>query len=96
MTAIDKTITLTINGSTQQVRMCADRAELPPMLIVQAGPGFPLLHEVPKFQRRLHLERDFLVMYWDQRGCGNASRCEQRLVATAGGRRADRPAVAAP
>jgi len=80
MTAIDKTITLTINGSTQQVRLCADRAELPPMLIVQAGPGFPLLHEVPKFQRRLHLERDFLVMYWDQRGCGNASRRDASSV----------------
>jgi pimeloyl-ACP methyl ester carboxylesterase len=74
MTAIDKTIPLAVNGSTQQVRLCAERSDLPPLLIVQAGPGFPLLHEVSKFQRLLHLERDFLVAYWDQRGCGGASR----------------------
>jgi pimeloyl-ACP methyl ester carboxylesterase len=72
--SIDKTVGLKINGSTQRVRMCAVRAGLPPILIVQAGPGFPVLHEVPKFQRRLHLESDFLVAYWDQRGCGVASR----------------------
>jgi pimeloyl-ACP methyl ester carboxylesterase len=71
---IDKTVTLEINGSSQQVRKCAERAGLPPILIVQAGPGFPVLHEVRKFQRRLHLESDFLVAYWDQRGCGVASR----------------------
>ena len=73
MPSIDKTVELKINGSTQRVRLCAERAGLPPLLIVQAGPGFPLLHEVPKFQRRLHLERDFLVAYWEQRGCGAAS-----------------------
>lgn len=70
--AVDKTITVPINGSTQKIRMCAAHTGLPPILIVQAGPGFPLLHEVPKFQRRLRLEHDFLVCYWDQRGCGNA------------------------
>jgi pimeloyl-ACP methyl ester carboxylesterase len=72
--AIDKTVKLEINGSTQRVRMCAERTGLPPILIVQAGPGFPLLHEVAKFQRRLHLEDEFLVSYWEQRGCGVASR----------------------
>lgn len=71
--AIDRTVTLDIHGSTQRVRMCADRAGLPPLLIVQAGPGFPLLNEVSKFQRRLNLERHFLVSYWEQRGCGAAS-----------------------
>jgi pimeloyl-ACP methyl ester carboxylesterase len=72
--SIDKTVELKINGSTQRVRMCAERAGLPPILIAQAGPGFSVLHEVRKFQRRLHLESDFLVAYWDQRGCGVASR----------------------
>ena len=80
MTTIDKTITLAINGSTQQVRLCAERSGLPPLVIVQAGPGFPLLHEVSKFQRLLHLESDFLVAYWDQRGCGNASRRDASSV----------------
>jgi pimeloyl-ACP methyl ester carboxylesterase len=63
---------LEINGSAQPVRLCASRVGLPPVLIVQAGPGLPVLHEVSKFQRLLALERDFLVAYWEQRGCGNA------------------------
>jgi pimeloyl-ACP methyl ester carboxylesterase len=71
--AIDRTSTLDINGSLQSIRLCAARAGLPPLLIVQGGPGLPVLHEVPKFQRLLNLENAFLVCYWDQRGCGNAS-----------------------
>ena len=39
----DKTVTLEINGSIQRIRLCAERDGLPPILIVQAGPGFPLL-----------------------------------------------------
>ncbi|MBI3561320.1 MAG: alpha/beta hydrolase [Gammaproteobacteria bacterium] len=77
---IDKTVTLQINGSSQQIRMCAERDGLPPILIVQAGPGFPLLHEVAKFQQRLNLEKDFQVHYWDQRGCGIASRQDANNV----------------
>lgn len=71
--AIDRTSTLDINGSLQSIRLCAARAGLPPLLIVQGGPGLPVLHEVPKFQRLPNLENAFLVCYWDQRGCGNAS-----------------------
>jgi pimeloyl-ACP methyl ester carboxylesterase len=69
---IDRTLSLDINGSSQKLRMCAARAGLPPVLIVQAGPGLPVLHEAAKFQRLLNLEKDFLVCYWDQRGCGDA------------------------
>jgi pimeloyl-ACP methyl ester carboxylesterase len=71
---IDKTVTLDVNGSTQRIRLCATRAGSPPLLIVQAGPGLPILNEVGKFQRRLRLEQQFLVAYWEQRGCGPASR----------------------
>jgi pimeloyl-ACP methyl ester carboxylesterase len=77
---IDKTVKLEINGSIQRIRMCAERDGLPPILIIQAGPGFPLLHEVAKFQQRLNLEKDFLVSYWDQRGCGIASRQDAKSV----------------
>jgi proline iminopeptidase len=78
--AIDKTVQLKINGSTQQIRLCAERAGLPPLLIVQAGPGLPLLHEVAKFQRHLRLEGNFLACYWEQRGCGAASRQDAESV----------------
>ena len=70
--AIDETTELDINGSRQKIRLCAARRGLPPLLVVQGGPGLPILHEVGKFQRLLDLERDFLVGYWEQRGCGNA------------------------
>ena len=78
--AIDKTITLNINGSRQSIRLCAARTGLPPLLIVQGGPGLPLLHEVAKFKRLLNLENDFLVGYWEQRGCGNLSRNDAQSV----------------
>ncbi len=77
---IDKTVKLEINGSTQRIRMCAERDGPPPILIVQAGPGFPLLHEVAKFQRRLYMEKDFMVSYWEQRGCGIASQQDAKSV----------------
>jgi pimeloyl-ACP methyl ester carboxylesterase len=70
--AIDRTIDLDVNGSRQRIRLCSDREGRPPLLIVQAGPGLPLLNEVRKFQRLLDLEREFLVGYWEQRGCGDA------------------------
>lgn len=78
--AVDTTIELDINGFRQRVRLCAARAGLPPLLIVQAGPGLPVLHDVAKFQRLLNLERDFLVAYWEQRGCGDASPDDARSV----------------
>src|SRR5262245_61605892 len=78
--AIDKTIALEINGSRQSIRLCAARAGLPPLLIVQGGPGLPLLNEVAKFQRLLNLEQDFQVAYWDQRGCGDAPANEVQTV----------------
>lgn len=78
--AITESVKLDINGSTQEIRLCAERAGLPPLLIVQAGPGLPLLHEVRKFQRRLQLEKDFLVSYWEQRGCGNATQQDAKSV----------------
>src|SRR3954470_1201937 len=81
--AIDETHALDINGSRQWVRLCASRAGLPPLVVVQHGPGVPILYEVAKFQRRLHLERDHLVIYWEQRGCGNASADDARRVSLA-------------
>ena len=78
--AIDKTITLEVNGSTQRLRICAAHAGLPPLLVVQGGPALPVLHEVARFQRLLNLEQHFLVGYWEQRGCGDAPREEANGV----------------
>src|SRR3954454_21962588 len=88
--AIDRMIALDVNGSRQRIRLCAATDGRPPLLVVQAGPGLPLLNEVRKYQRLLDLEREFLVAYWDQRGCGDAPAREtggvtmQQQVADAG------------
>ena len=71
--ALDSTITLDVHGTRQRVRLCGGRRGLPPVLVVQAGPGLPLLNEAERFQRGLQLEPDFSVAYWDQRGCGHAA-----------------------
>jgi pimeloyl-ACP methyl ester carboxylesterase len=78
--AIDRTIELEINGSKQKIRLCAEQAGLAPILIVQAGLGLPLLHEIRKFQRHLRLESNFLAGYWEQRGCGDASEEDAKSV----------------
>ena len=44
--AIDRTIDLDVNGSRQRIRLCAEREGRPPLLVVQGGPGLPLLNEV--------------------------------------------------
>ena len=53
--AVDRTITVDINGSPQRIRLCAESTGLPPLLVVQGGPGLPMLDEVAKFQRLLNL-----------------------------------------
>jgi pimeloyl-ACP methyl ester carboxylesterase len=78
--AIDRTIELDVNGSRQRIRLRAEREGRSPLLIVQGGPGLPLLNEVRKFQRLLDLERDFVVGYWEQRGCGDAPAHEAERV----------------
>ncbi|HZJ54558.1 MAG TPA: alpha/beta hydrolase [Myxococcaceae bacterium] len=43
---------------------------LPPLLVVQGGPGFPLLNERRRYRRLLGLEERFSVFYWDRSGAG--------------------------
>jgi hypothetical protein len=77
---VDRTVNLNVHGSNQRLRICGARSELPPLLVVQGGPGLPLLHEVPKFQRLLNLEERFLVGYWEQRACGDVPSSEANTV----------------
>ena len=61
---------LTINNSTQWVLVRGKNIHAPLLIHVQAGPGLPMISEANKMEKQLHLENDFLVAYWDQRGCG--------------------------
>ena len=63
-----------LGESTQWIRIRAANARNPLLLLVQQGPGLPMLSEVRTFERVLSLEDDFTVVYWDQRGCGRSLR----------------------
>ena len=63
-----------LGASTQWIRIRGANARNPLLLLVQMGPGLPMINEVPAFDRALSLEDDFTVIYWDQRGCGRSLR----------------------
>jgi pimeloyl-ACP methyl ester carboxylesterase len=44
------------------------------LLLMQQGPGLPMINEVRRFERLLRLEDAFTVVYWDQRGTGLSAR----------------------
>jgi len=71
---IDQLEPVQLGDSTQWIRIRAGNADNPPLLLVQMGPGLPMLNEVRTFERLLSLEDDFTVIYWDQRAIGRSLR----------------------
>src|SRR5690242_14639681 len=71
---IDSLESFDINGFKQWVLLRGDLATKRVLLIVQQGPGFPLIHEATAFEQKLHLETETVVAYWDQRGTGKSFR----------------------
>lgn len=65
-----------INGTEQWVLVRGQKASNPLIIHVQAGPGLPMIPEAATMERLLHLEQDYLVAYWDQRGCGKSFRSD--------------------
>jgi pimeloyl-ACP methyl ester carboxylesterase len=70
---IDALETVEIGGMTQWIRVRAMEAATPVLLLMQQGPGFPIINEVRTYERLLGLEKEFTVVYWDQRGTGLSS-----------------------
>ena len=60
----------------------------PVLLLMQLGPGLPIINATRRFERLLGLEHAFTVVYWDQRGTGlslresNAEISTARMIAT--------------
>src|ERR1700722_4795126 len=63
-----------LGGSPQWIRVRGTDAANPVLLLIQQGPGLPMLNEVRRFERLLGLENHFTVVYWDQRCCGRSLR----------------------
>jgi pimeloyl-ACP methyl ester carboxylesterase len=59
-----------LGGITQWIRVRGADASNPVLLLMQQGPGLPLINDRLRFERDLRLEGGFTVVYWDQRGTG--------------------------
>src|SRR4051794_20974787 len=71
---IDRRESVQLGENRQWIRIRAANAGNPPLLLIQLGPGLPMINEARTFGRLLSLEDDFTVIYWDQRGCGRSLR----------------------
>lgn len=68
---IDLDEQFTLGGIPQWVRVRGRDANKPPLLWIHGGPGFP---QMPFADATRSLERDFVVIQWDQRGAGRTFR----------------------
>ena len=72
--AIDSLEAIPASDTTQWIRIRGTNASNPVLLLIQQGPGLPMINEARRFEHLLGLEQDFTVIYWDQRGCGRSLR----------------------
>jgi pimeloyl-ACP methyl ester carboxylesterase len=77
---IDALESFDINGFPQWVLLRGNLATRRVLLIVQQGPGLPLIQDAQRFQQNLHLEEEGVVAYWDQRGTGKSFRADPSTI----------------
>jgi pimeloyl-ACP methyl ester carboxylesterase len=77
---IDALESFDVGGSKQWVLLRGNLATRRVLLIVQQGPGFPLIQEARELERRLRLEAEGVVAYWDQRGTGKSFRADPSTI----------------
>src|SRR4051812_39378901 len=80
---VDSLESFDINGLAQWVLLRGNLATRRVLLIVQQGPGFPLIQEARAFEEKLHLETEGVVAYWDQRGTGKSFRADPATITLA-------------
>jgi pimeloyl-ACP methyl ester carboxylesterase len=67
---LDTLEAVSVGGVTQWVRIRGTDASNPVLLLMQQGPGLPIINEARRLSHLLRLEDSFTVVYWDQRGTG--------------------------
>jgi pimeloyl-ACP methyl ester carboxylesterase len=72
--AVDSLEAIRAVDTTQWIRIRGANASNPVLLLIQQGPGLPMINEARRFEHLLGLEQAFTVVYWDQRGCGRSLR----------------------
>ena len=71
--AIDALEPMRLGDTTHWIRLRGRDMSNPVLLLMQLGPGVPIINEVRRFEP-LRLEDAFTIVYWDQRGTGLALR----------------------
>jgi pimeloyl-ACP methyl ester carboxylesterase len=71
---IDRLEGVQLGGIRQWIRVRGADTSNPVLLLMQQGPGLPIINEAPRLEHLLGLENAFTVVYWDQRGTGLSSR----------------------
>jgi pimeloyl-ACP methyl ester carboxylesterase len=77
---IDTLEAVDFGDATEWIRIRGTDPANPVLLLIQQGPGLPMINEARRFERSLGLEQAFTVVYWDQRGCGRSLRGPQDQV----------------
>jgi len=80
---IDSLESFDINGMPQGVLLRGDLTRRRVLLVVQQGPGFPLIQDARAFEQRLHLESEAVIAYWDQRGTGKSLPADPSTITVA-------------
>src|SRR3954451_10695459 len=70
--SIDRLESIRLGGTKQWIRIWGKDTTNPVLLLIQQGPGLPMLNEAADDGKLWHLEDDFVVVYWDQRACGKS------------------------
>jgi pimeloyl-ACP methyl ester carboxylesterase len=61
-----------LGGTEQWIRARGRDVSNPVLLLIQQGPGAPMLNEAADDNNLWRLEDEFVVVYWDQRACGKS------------------------
>ena len=75
--AIDTLESIQVGQTRQWIRIRGTDGSNPALLLIQQGPGLPMINEARRYGHLLGLEQCFTVVYWDQRGCGRSLRGPQ-------------------